>query len=121
MRDQILDMQVRMRLDAIHSNYPAGSSQVVLLNEEPAGWLVVSSSEAEVRLVEIVVSARHRGQGIGALLIGEVIAQSASSGKPLRLLVEVMNSGACRLYERLGFRRIGGDQIQHLMEYAGAT
>jgi ribosomal protein S18 acetylase RimI-like enzyme len=38
-------------------------------------------------------------------------------GKAARFSVKAMNAGAIRLYERLGFRRIGRDEINSFMEY----
>jgi ribosomal protein S18 acetylase RimI-like enzyme len=117
MRDQILGMQARLRLNAVRSHAPGSSSEIILVNGQPAGWVFVRESEAEVRLVEIVVLSEFRGQGIGAAVIGEVIAKANRAGKPVRLRVDVMNANAFRLYARLGFRRIGGDEVQHEMEW----
>jgi ribosomal protein S18 acetylase RimI-like enzyme len=47
-----------------------------------------------------------------------VIAAAARGGKPARLNVAVLNSRAIALYRRLGFARIGGDEVQHVMERA---
>jgi ribosomal protein S18 acetylase RimI-like enzyme len=35
---------------------------------------------------------------------------------PVRLHVNILNRGAVRLYERLGFRTIEDDEVQYLME-----
>ncbi len=80
------------------------------------GWIVVTTMPHEVRLVEIMVGAEFRGRGIGSAVIGEVLASAESAGRPVRLHVNVTNIAAIRLYERLGFRRIDGDEVQHLME-----
>jgi ribosomal protein S18 acetylase RimI-like enzyme len=57
-----------------------------------------------------------RGMGIGAAAIQVILSSAADAGKPVRLSVNPMNQGAIRLYERLGFRKIGEDEIQHFME-----
>lgn len=49
---------------------------------------------------------KHRGQGLGTVLIWHSLAGFRDAGIA-RVFLEVtaQNSGACRLYERLGFRR----------------
>ena len=64
-----------------------------------------------------MVLAELRGQGIGAVVIRQIQASARESGKPVRLNVNVTNAGAIRLYERLGFRQIESNQVQHTMEF----
>lgn len=54
---------------------------------------------------------------VGTAVIRQLLAAAAVTGKPLRLSVAVTNRAAIALYERLGFHRIAGDEVQHLMEY----
>jgi ribosomal protein S18 acetylase RimI-like enzyme len=118
LRDQILEMQARLRLSAVRANRGAAAG-IILADAEPAGWLCVQESENEVRLIEIMVLAQYRGRGIGTAVITELAGTANASHKHLRLRVNSTNGGAIRLYERLGFRRTGGDEVQHEMEIAG--
>jgi len=56
---------------------------------------------------DVAVGAAYRGQGIGALLIGEARRRAAAGRARLTLHVAAGNPGARRLYERLGFRVVG--------------
>jgi ribosomal protein S18 acetylase RimI-like enzyme len=118
MRDHLLRIQFDSRRHSIRVNYPDAVSEVIEADGRDAGWIVVMTMPHEVRLVEIMVAAEFRGQGIGSAAIGEVLAVAGIAGKPVRLQVNVTNNKAILLYERLGFRRIGGDEVQHVMERA---
>jgi ribosomal protein S18 acetylase RimI-like enzyme len=116
MRGHLLGIQFQGRRQFHRANYPDAVSEVIEVDGSDAGWMVVVSLPHEVRLVEIMVAAECRGQGIGSAAIGDVLGAAEKAGKPVRLHVNVTNTGAIRLYERLGFRRIDGDEVQHLME-----
>lgn len=116
MREHLLGMQFNARRQSHRANYPDAVSELIEADGRDAGWLVVMTMPDEVRLVEIMVAAEFRGRGIGSTAIGQVLAVAESAGKPVRLHVNVTNSGAIRLYERLGFRRIDGNDVQHFME-----
>jgi len=115
-RDRLLSIQYTSRRQSIHANFPGAQSQVIVIEGESVGWLVVAELPGEIRLVEIMVAARHRGKGIGSTVMREVLSDADRSGKPVRLAVGVANSGAIYLYEEMGFRRIGGDAVRHEME-----
>ncbi len=119
MRNHLLGIQYSARRQAMREGYPAGDSLIVLVDGAEAGWLFVAKLDDEVRLVEIMLLEEHRGKGVGAALIRELIANAGD--RPVRLSVNVMNTGAARLYERLGFRRTGGDELHHFMEYSAAA
>ena len=119
-RDNLLDMQYRARRNSIRANFPQAESLLVLLDGQNAGWLVVDGTEGtqkdELRLVEILLLPDHRGKGVGSQLIRDLLLTAERAHLPLRLSVDVRNAAAIRLYERLGFRRIAGDEIRHFME-----
>jgi ribosomal protein S18 acetylase RimI-like enzyme len=119
-RDNLLDVQYRARRNSIRANFPQAESLLVLLDGQNAGWLVVDGTEGtqkdELRLVEILLLPDHRGKGVGSQLIRDLLLTAERAHLPLRLSVDVRNAAAIRLYERLGFRRIAGDEIRHFME-----
>jgi len=58
-------------------------------------------------LAKMLVHRRARRLGLGALLMGAAEATARECGKTLLVLDTVTNSGAARLYERLGWVRVG--------------
>jgi len=116
MRSHLLGIQYTARRQSHRVNYPEAASQVIQADGADAGWAVVNTLPDEVRLVDIMVLPELRGRGIGTAVIREILAVGAAAGKPVRLNVDIMNRGAFQLYERLGFRRTGGDEVQHFME-----
>lgn len=83
-------------------NYPDATYEVVLVNGQPAGRLYVGRWPDELRIIDITLVARFRGQGIGTRLLHELQAEAAAAKKVLRIHVERENP-ALRLYQRLGF------------------
>ena len=110
MRSDLLQMQYAARR---HARLDAGQSFIVQAGGAASGWVVLAPMEDGVHLVEIMILPALRGKGIGSAAIREVF--STATG-PVRLTVNRMNHGAIRLYERLGFRRTGEDEVQFFME-----
>ena len=88
-------------------------------------FLERSPEPDELLMDGIVVSADHRGQGIGSKLFAELESycrdQSLTS---IRLDVVDNNPGARRLYERLGFeatRTVRTPYLRRVMGFGGAT
>ena len=64
-------------------------------------------SEEKVGAIQNVgITPPHRGRGLGTILMWHSLAGFKQAGiERVFLEVTAQNSGACRLYERLGFRR----------------
>ncbi len=77
--------------------------------------MVVAREGDRIRLVDIVIGDARRKTGIGTLLIGELIEESETSGKPIRLSVTRTNA-AERLYQRMGFVAASDDGVMEEME-----
>ena len=58
-------------------------------------------------LAKMLVHSRARRQGLGASLMRSAEAAARESGKTLLVLDAVTNGDAARLYERLGWVRVG--------------
>jgi GNAT superfamily N-acetyltransferase len=58
-------------------------------------------------LAKMLVHRRARRQGLGAALLREAEATARACGKTLLVLDTVTDSAGARLYERLGWQRVG--------------
>lgn len=96
-------------------HYPETSFELVLIDGEPAGRLIVGRWESEVRVVDIALVPEQRGRGVGERLMRDVIDEAGSRGVKTTIHVE-KPSPARRLYERLGFVPVGEQGIHLLME-----
>lgn len=117
-RTHLLEIQYTARRQSPSIKVPEAASQVIEADGEDAGWVLVTTMPHEVRLVEIMVLPELRGRGIGAGAIRGIVESAAAAGKPVRLNVNVTNRAAIGLYERFGFRRIDGNEVQQAMEYS---
>ena len=102
-----------------HERYPGATLDVILVDGVPAGRLYVHRREREIRLMDIALLPDFRGAGIGTRLLNGLFAEAAAAGKTLTIHVEAYNP-ARRLYERLGFQKIGEHGVYHLMEWTPA-
>ena len=82
-------------------HWPAGARR-----PEPCGTIQGVAEEKVGAIQNVGVIAKHRGLGLGTVLLWHSLAGFKAAGIA-RVFLEVttQNSGACRLYERLGFRR----------------
>ena len=115
MRTHLAGVQYTSRRQGVRGRYPDGESRIVVADGIAAGWLYTAGFPEVVWLVEVMILSEFRGHGIGSAAVRKVV--ESAGARPVQLKVNVTNDGATRLYERLGFRRIGGDEVQHLMEH----
>lgn len=83
----------------------------------PVGRLYVDRWTDQIRVVDIALLPEYRNRGWGASLLTDVLAEGERDGLPVTIHVESFNP-AQRLYFRLGFRRVGGDDVYWLLEKA---
>src|SRR6202023_2868940 len=108
--ETFLRMQFNARQRWYETAYPQAEHQIVFLNGEPAGRILVNRGPDFALLVDIALLTEHRNLGIGTRLLQELIEQSEKTGIPIRLQVMKTNP-AQHLYERLGFVKAGEDEL----------
>lgn len=90
--------------------------QLILVEDEPIGRLWCADVGDEERcLVHMALLETWRGQGLGAKLLSEVIAQARHDRRRLWLHVACDNPAA-RLYLRLGFVCVWSDALNMRLE-----
>jgi ribosomal protein S18 acetylase RimI-like enzyme len=100
-------------------HYPGMSADVIVIDEVPAGRLLVDRLDEEILIVDISLLPAHRGRGAGSVLLREVLGEATATGKRVVIHVERFNR-ALRLYERLGFRAVGDHGVYLRMEWEPA-
>ncbi len=96
--------------------HPAAVEQIVELDQQPVGRLMVAKGDGAVAtLVDISLLPEHRGCGIGGGLLRGLLDQCNQEQTSLRLQV-LRTNPAARLYDRLGFLKVGEDDLYLHME-----
>jgi ribosomal protein S18 acetylase RimI-like enzyme len=107
-KEIFIAMQFKAQSQQYAMTYPDADHSVILFNEAPVGRMIVARTEAAISLVDIALLPKYRNAGVGTGLIKDLLKGAAIAGKPVRLSV-FASSAAIRLYERLGFSRVGLD------------
>lgn len=111
-----LDQQFTAQHKFYREQFADAEFSLVLKAGRRAGRLYIDRREDEIRLIDIALLPEHRNGGIGRALMERVLAEGRESGMPVRIHVEQFNP-ALRLYDRLGFRKIGDEGPYFLMEW----
>lgn len=91
--------------DCLKVGYPGW---VAWKEEEMVGYVLMSSAVDQAHVLNLCTAAAHRREGIGEALLRTCIEYSETlNAATIYLEARVSNPGAIRLYERLGFQRIG--------------
>jgi len=107
-KKKFIAMQFKAQSQQYAMTYPQADNSIILFTEETVGRMMVARNEAAISLVDIALLPEYRNAGIGTALIQDLLKGAAIVGKPVRLSV-FASSAAIRLYERLGFSRVGPD------------
>ena|ERR1700687_5210651 len=113
---EFLSMQHEAQRLFYQTDYLQAVDEIILIEGEPAGRLIVERREHEVRCVDIAVVPGHRGAGVGTFLIQRLQEEAREANKPLRLQV-IRFSRAVNLFERLGFVRTSETGTHFQMEW----
>jgi ribosomal-protein-alanine N-acetyltransferase len=81
---------------------------VVLSGNEVIGYLIYSCAADEIDILNIAVSSKMRGKGVGNTLMGYLYQHAGElGGERIFLEVRPSNEEAIKFYEHLGFVKVG--------------
>ena len=107
-QSQIFEMPMDTALHYASQALESTDSLLYVLKQD--GQIVVScsvdTSFGSNHLFALAVDQAFQGQGLGSHLVRSILNDLAScNGQVCQIVVEAQNTGALRLYERLGFKR----------------
>ena len=105
-KETFIAMQFNAQKQQYAMSYPQVDHNIILFRGAPIGRMMVARNDATISLVDIALLPKYRNAGIGTGLIQDLLKEAEIVGKPVRLKV-FASSAAIRLYERLGFSRVG--------------
>lgn len=101
-----LDQQFALQHAHYIGHFPGAQFLVLQRGPAPVG----RRDDADFLIVDISLDRQVQGQGIGGALIERTQAMATKHGRGVRLSDRRDNEAACRLYERLGFWPVSGDE-----------
>jgi ribosomal protein S18 acetylase RimI-like enzyme len=115
-RNSFLAMQCSAQHSHYRQQFPEASYSIILRDDLPVGRLYVLREEDEIKILDITVLPEYQNGGIGTSLLQDLLTEAADAGKRVLIYVETFNP-SLRLLERLGFKNIGEQGINFLMEW----
>jgi GNAT superfamily N-acetyltransferase len=115
-QEDFINMQFEAEHQLYPQQYPRATHEIILLDGQPIGRLMVERVEEAIRGVDIALLPEYRSAGYGGLLIRKLLDEATQTGKPFRIQVVKWNR-AVRLYQRLGFVQTGESPTHLQMEW----
>lgn len=117
LRDQILRMQFTAQRRSYREQHPAIVERFILRDGVPVGWLMIDDGGAALRCIDLAVVPAERRKGVAGGTLRALQEEAAATDRAVVLSVLRMNAPALALYERLGFRPVGGNDSHVLLEW----
>jgi GNAT superfamily N-acetyltransferase len=99
------------------ASFVPATHRIIQYGGQDVGCIALVESPDELELNRLFILPEFQNRGIGARLMGEVIAGARARRKPIRLRVLAVNP-ARRFWERLGFRVTRSTPERHYMEWS---
>lgn len=99
--------------------YLGATFQLIEYDGKPIGRFYIHWNFAphEIRIMDIALLPAFRGKGIGTGILQEIFKKASEKKQSVTIHVEY-NNPALRLYQRLGFKKIGEfNSVYYLMEW----
>lgn len=107
----LIRLQYDVRARAYAAQFPDAADEIVVVDGQSAGRLLLASAEdGALVVVDVALLPAFRGRGVGGCVMRRVCARADERGVEARLHVARENP-ARRLYARSGFVEAGGDDV----------
>jgi len=116
--EQLITMQQRMQSHGYRQAYPQAMYLVLQHGDTPIGRLVLDRLDQVLHLVDIAILPAAQGQGAGSAVLRGLQAQAGAQQCRIHLAVNKSNTAARALYQRLGFRLCGENDVQEQLEWS---
>ena len=116
-KEAFVRMQFNAQKQHYATEYPKADHDLICIDGTPVGRLYLARAADALHILDITVLPERRNSGIGSFLLGQVIAEARSTGRPVTIYVETF-SPSLQLFERLGFRKDQEHGLQLLLKWS---
>lgn len=74
---------------------------------QPVGMIQLREADQHLEVLEIQIHPMSQGTGIGTRLLADIMERAGRQNRDVVLSTGLMNTGAARLFRRLGFEETG--------------
>lgn len=99
------------------SDFILENFKIISAEGKDIGFIQVVEDPLYISIIEIHIIPNYQGCGIGISILKRIIEQASNKMKPVRIGCFKDNTGAKRLYERLGFRVVNITDTHYEMCY----
>jgi ribosomal protein S18 acetylase RimI-like enzyme len=111
-----VEMQFRAQTQHYDREFDRSGFFIIEQDGTAIGRLYREEQGDTIYIIDIALVPSVRGQGIGTVLLQEILDEAAAAGKGVTIHVEHFNP-ARHLYDRLGFKELQQDGVYHLMRW----
>jgi len=101
-KDEFIRTQFSLQDNHYKSYYPTSTYQIIQLDFKDIGRLYLAEYDETVEVLDVILSPKYRGRGIGQEVMSAIIAKAEARGMNVRIYVQ-KNNRAFYFYQRLGF------------------
>ena len=105
------------KLATLRPRWHRSDVRIVVRDGVDVGWLQSTADGNAVFIVQFFIETPLRGDGVGADVLRQVIAEASARGQDVTLEV-VKENRALGLYRRFGFEIVGEDAVKYHMRRA---
>lgn len=96
-------------------NYHLDNTFIIVVNERDAGTLEIKEDVNSIFISSLYILPEYQNRSIGTRIIEDYIAKARAAKKRVELEVLKLNTGAQKLYHRLGFALMERDDTKYFM------
>jgi GNAT superfamily N-acetyltransferase len=110
-----VNMQFTAQLAGYRDAYPTADHEIFSTASGPAGRIYWVREAERLHILDITVAPARRNEGIGSLILADVLEEADRTQRPVSIHVESFNP-SCTLFSRLGFRVASEDGFMLLLK-----
>ena len=100
------------------AEYPTAQHSILFKDDVPVGMLYIDFTQADVKIVDLIISPSSRNLGIGSSLLKVLQSEASGLQKPLTVFVDQQDR-SINFFERLGFKPVEEQGMHILLEWKG--
>ncbi len=100
----------------IDNSIKEGFSDYVFVVDKnnPKGFITAKIKDNYIVIGLFATDSTYRGQGIGSMLMQQIINIASIKGYKVKVITQAENEGACRFYEHKGFLKSDDQYVYHI-------